>query len=47
MANSTAATPTSVSALTTTSGTAWAMSRSNMSESLTMRDMSWPVCLSS
>ena len=46
-ANSTALTPISVSTLTSTSGMAWAISCSNMSESLTIRDISWPVCLSS
>ncbi len=47
MANSTALTPISVSPLTSTSGMAWAISFSNMSESLTIRDINWPVCLSS
>lgn len=28
-------------------GMAWAISSSNLSESLTTRDISWPVCLSS
>jgi hypothetical protein len=37
-------TPTSISTFTKTPGTAWAMRRSNISESFTTRDMSWPVC---
>ncbi len=47
MPKSTALTPISVNAFTSTSGMACAISRSNRSESLTMRDISWPVCLSS
>ncbi len=47
MLNSTAQTPISISTLTSTSGIAWEISCSSSSESLTMRDISWPVCLSS
>jgi hypothetical protein len=44
---STRVTPISISAFTITSGMAWAINCSIKSESLTARDINWPVCLSS